>query len=123
MGTLFITLAAIITIAILYGDMKFVDTEIKEKLFFKIYVIYMKIAIAIMTMLSLESIVNDTSTMEMTAFSGTLAVIHIIVILYKDIAFADAETKEKTWFKIYTIYMKVFVGIILILTIDGMKFW
>lgn len=114
MNTLIITLAIIITVAILYGDTTFVDSEVKEKLWFKAYTIYMKVAIVLMVIIAVVPI--STSTI-------VFAVIHVIVILNKDIALADAETKGKKWFKIYAIYMKIFAGIIIFLAIDGMRFW
>lgn len=51
----------------------------------------------------------------------------LMLILYKDIALADEKTKQKLWFKIYVIYMRISIGISIIIAVEGimttMRFW
>lgn len=118
-----IILATIITVVILCGDVITVNTEIKEKLWFRLYTLYMKIAIVLMVIITIEDIITYISTTTLSIFSRVFPIIHAIVILNKDIAIADSKTKEKKWFKIYTIYMRIMIGVLIFLVIDGMRFW
>ncbi len=114
LAILSIILATIITIAILYGDTLTTNTETKEKLWFRAYTIYMKIAIVLMVIIAV---------MPISTFTIVFAMFHIIVILNKDIALADAETKGKLWFKTYVAFMRFMIAVIIFLGMDGMKFW
>lgn len=118
-----IIFAIIITVVILCGDLMTVNTEIKEKLWFKVYSLYMKISIVLMVIITVEDIMTYISMTTLSLFSRVFPVIHVMVILNKDIALADSETKEKKWFKIYTMYMRISIGVLIFLVMDGMRFW
>ena len=72
----------------------------------------MLLALVIQTVL-LVSVFN--MTYHQTTLKILITITFLFILLYRNISKTDEETKQKAWFKAFVIYMKVLIGVSIIL--------